>query len=184
MPSTKRYFTVLACGLVLCLSGTLLAADGREQEKEKSHGSQVTTFPGEIRMINPCPTADHGLFKVDGTNIARYHANKHHASIHVRFLGKGLDSVGQPVTAFLHGRAQVEPGSGMYEIPFESIWVDKGSHNFEFLSNLLVTVADGRITSANIDLSQGYTLQCTDDTDPNAADRRFNHDNDEKDDKD
>jgi len=181
MPSTKRYFTVLACGLVLCLSGTLLAADG--QEKEKGHETQVTTFPGTIFMLNPCPTADHGIFSVDGTNVARYHANKNHASIHIRFLGKGLDSVGQPVKAFLHAKAQVDPGLAMYDIPFESIWVDKGSHNFEFLASMHVWVTNGRVVAANIFLDNGYTLQCTDDTDANAADHRFNNDKDEDDDR-
>ncbi|PYY06468.1 MAG: hypothetical protein DMG64_01110 [Acidobacteria bacterium] len=179
MPSTKRHFIALACGLVLSLCGTLTAANG--QEKEKNHRSQVSTFPGTVGMMNPCPTADHGVFFVDGTNVARYRENKDHATIHIRFLAKGLDSIGQPVKAFLHANAQVDPGVGVYEIPFESIWVDKGSHNFEFLSNLQVTVVNGRVTSANIFPWDGYTLQCTDDTDANAADRRFNNDKDEDD---
>lgn len=182
MPSTKRYFTLLACGLVLSLCGTLTAANG--QDKEKDHESQVSSFPGTIWMLNPCPTADHGVFSVDGTNLARFHANKNNASIHLRFLGKGVDSVGQPVRAFLHAKAKVEPGSSTYDVPFESIWVDKGSHNFEFSANMHVTVVDGRVTIANIFIDNGYTLQCTDDTDANAADRRYNNDKDEDNDKD
>jgi len=186
MPSTKRYLTVLALGSVLSLTGTL-AAEKKGQERENNHEfhvNQVTTFPGTIWMLNPCPTADHTPFSVDGTNIARYHANKNHASIHVRFLGKGLDSIGQPVKTFLHARGQVEPGSGIFDIPFESIWVDKGSHNFEFSANMHVEVVSGRIKSVVLFADNGYTLQCTDDTDANAADRRFNNDRDENDDKD
>jgi len=185
MPSTKRFFTVLALGSVLSLCGTL-AAEKKGQEKEnnhENHGSQVSTFPGTIGMMNPCPEATPGLFFVNGTNVARYHENKNFGFIRVRFLAKGLDAAQQPVTAYLYAKAKVDAGSSMYDIPFESIWVDKGTHNFEFSANLQVTVLGGRITSANIVLNpnlvpNGYTLQCTDDTNPVAAEHRYNHDKD------
>ena len=193
MPSTTRYLTILALGSVLSLTGTLAAEKGHEKEnKHENHGSQVSTFPGGIDMWNPCPEATSPGIHVDGTNVTRYHENKNYGFIRVRFIGKGSDDAGQPVTAYLWAQAKVDPPSSFYDVPLESIWVDKGTHNFEFSSNLRVTVAtgaDGRkhITSANIWPIDGkFSLQCTADTGLAAAEHSFTHDkdNDEDDDKD
>ena len=194
MPSTMRYLTVLALGSVLSLTGTMAAEKGQEKEKNhENHGSQVSTFPGEIGMMNPCTNAAPGVFTVNGTDVARYHENKNFGFIRVRFIGTGFDGAGQPVTAYLYAQAKVDPPSSVYEIPFESMWVDKGTHNFEFSSNMEVTVAkgaDGRkhIISANIAPINGqFTLRCTADTGAAAAEHVFNrdkdHDNDEDDDR-
>lgn len=186
MPSTTRYLTILALGSVLFLTGTMAAEKGHE--KDKNHGTEVSSFPGSILMVNPClPQEQWKLFSVDGTNLGLYHEDKHHAWIHLRFLGKGMDDAeqpAQPVKVFLHLKAHVDPGAAFYDIPFESIWVDKGTHNFEFGATMRVFVVNGRITTTNIIFDNGYSLQCLNDTDPNAADHRFNNDKDEDDDRD
>src|ERR1700756_1999361 len=135
MPSTKRYFTFLAFGLVLSLCGTLAAANGHEEKKEDHDNKTLrTSFPGPFGMMNPCPGADPNFFVVNGTNVALVHQGKHHSWVHFRYLAKGSDSVGQPVKAFVHAKGEFDPVNNLnsltpdnpfvYTLPFESVWVD------------------------------------------------------------
>ena len=195
MPSTKRYFTVLAFGLVLSLCGTLAAANGHDKE-DHDNKTLRTTFSGQFWMMNPCPGADPNFFVVDGTNVALFHQDKNHAWAHYRYFAKGSDSVGQPVTAFIHAKAKGDPiknlnsltandpNAPFFEVPFESIWVDNnGAQSWTFSWWVKLYVDKTGIFAANLDMSKPYSIQCTGPVDASTPEHRFNHDNDENDDK-
>ena len=193
MPSTKRYFTFLAFGLVLSLCGTLAAANGHEGE---DHGKTLrNTFPGAFAMMNPCDGADHRFFVVNGTTVTLFRQDKHHARVHFRYLAKDFDSVGQPVQAFIHAKANVDPVNNLssltpetavsYSIPFESYWVDNnGAQSWTFSWWVNLSVDKTGIFAANLDMSKQWSIQCTGPAAANTPEYRFNHDRDEDDDKD
>ena len=198
MPSTKRYFTFLAFGLVLSLCGTLAAANGHEEKKEDHDNKTLrTSFSGDFWMMNPCPGADPNFFKVSGTNVFLFHQDKHHAWVHFRYLAKGTDSVNQPVKAFVHAKAKLDPVNNLNSltpnnpalppptIPFESVWVDNnGSQSWTFSANLALGIDSTGVFGSFIDFSKGFKIQCTDRMDPNTPEHRFNNDKDEDDDRD
>lgn len=174
MPSTKRYLTVLAFGFVLCLSGSLLAADG--------HGDvQKTSFPGQLWMLNPCPNVDKSIFSVDGTNVLRYHQGGDNMSIHLRFVGKGMHGE-NPVKTYLHANAHDAAGASSYDMPFESVWVEKGSPNFKLLGTIRVWLNPGGVPITQIQ-GDGLQLLCTNDKDADEVDRKHEDDKDDRDDR-
>ena len=195
MPSTKRYFTVLAFGLVLSLCGTLAASDGHDKEDHDSKTLR-TTFYGPFGMQNPCDGADKSFFTLEnGKTMTLFHQDKHHAWGHFRYFAKGQDSVGQPVKVFIHGKANLDPINNLssltpetavnYTVPFESFWVDNnGAQSWTFSSYMILSVDKTGIFATNVAWWLGLDNKCTGPADPNAPEQRFNHDNDENDDKD
>jgi len=180
MPSTKRYLTVLAFGLVLCLSGTSMAAKGREGHENEGQ-VQKFSFAGSGGMFNPCPGHQSG-FPFEGTNVLRYHVERDDVSIHLRFTGTGMHG-DNPVKFYLHANTHAEAhGAGDpsgYVMPFESVWIEKGSPNFKLLGNISVGFDSNGKPFSNI-LGDGLQLLCTNDRD-DEADRK--HQDDDKDDK-
>ena len=176
MPSTKRYLFVLVAGLVLCLSGTLAAANGHEGHESVEKSS----FAGQLWMMNPCPGIDKSAFPIDGTNLLRYHEGGNNVSIHLRFTGKGMHG-DNPVKTYLHANAHAAAGASFYDMPFESVWIEKGSPNFKFLGTIRVGFNADGTGFANIQGQDGYQLLCTNDRDDD-ADRK--HEDNDKDDKD
>jgi hypothetical protein len=183
MPSTKRYLIVLVAGLVLCLSGTLAAANGHEGHENEGHRVQKVSFPGGGWMMNPCPGVDNSAFYFDGTNVLRYHVERDDISIHLRFTGTAMHGA-NPVKFYLHANTHAEAhGAGDYSgyvMPFESVWIEKGSPNFKLLGNISVGLNRDGTGFANILGDASLQLVCTNDRD-NDADRK--HDDDDKDDR-
>jgi|SRR5689334_8190842 hypothetical protein len=183
MPSTKRYLFVLVAGLVLCLSGTLAAANGHEGHQNEGHEQvQKFSFPGSGGMFNPCPGHQSG-FPFEGTNVLRYHVERDDVSIHLRFTGTGMHG-DNPVKFYLHANTHAEAHAANdfsgYVMPFESVWIEKGSPNFKLLGNISVGFHSDGTPFASILGDSALQLVCTNDRDDD-ADR--NHEDNDKDDR-
>jgi len=176
MPSTKRYFTVLVFGLVLCVSGTLLASDGHDKNER---GDQHVSFPGQLMMLNPCPNVDKNIFTVHGMNVLQYHEGSKNVSIHLRFFGKGMHGE-NPVKSFLHAKVHAAAGAESYDLPFESVWVEKGSPNFTLTGTVRIWLNPGSTPITAIQ-GDGLALQCTNDNDLNAPERKRDNEKDDDD---
>jgi hypothetical protein len=183
MPSTKRYLFVLVAGLVLCLSGTLAAANGHEGHENEGHQVQKFSFAGSGWMMNPCPGVENPVFQFEGTNVLRYHVERDDVSIHLRFTGTGTQG-NNPVKFYLHANTHAEAHAAGdfsgYVMPFESVWVDKGAPNFKLLGNISVGFNPDGTPFANILGDASLQLVCTNDRDDD-ADRK--HRDDDKDDR-
>jgi hypothetical protein len=180
MPSTKRYLTVLACGLVLCLSGTSMAAKGHEGHENQGHQVQKFSFPGNGWMLNPCPGVDKSAFQFDGTNVLRYHAQGGNVSIHLRFTGNAMHG-DNPVKAYLHAHTHAEANAeNSYDMPFESVWIEQGSPSFKLSGTVTAGFNPDGTPFALLRGDLPLQLVCSSDT----GDGDRNRDNDRDDDKD
>lgn len=147
MRSAKLLVSTLALGLVLALTGTMAAQNGK------------TTLGGGIAWYNACDN-NQSIVNAVGATEVNYQQNGTQATVHVIFHNTTMDG---SYNLNLEANQSYNAVASTYDLAFHSIWAGPGG-TFTMDGTLRIAVdASGTPTSSNIlmDADHAVTTACT-----------------------